>query len=295
LTPAVFASVKRAGAKPLPYLFACAFIANAASFILPISNPANLVVFESRLPGVVSWVHTFGLPSVASVLATFFVLLFWFRDALSQPLESLRTEIAPRLGACGKLTAAGLLAVILVLITASSLRWQLGLPTFLAAFVIVAGISIKKRSMPVQVLKDVAWSVVPLVAGLFVLVEGLNQAGALRLTHRLLRSAGELPNAWGQFSAAFGVGLASNIANNLPVGLVSGMAVHRDGISDGIRNAVLVGVDLGPNLSVTGSLATILWLMALRREGEKVSGFAFFRIGLVAMPLALGFAIWALY
>jgi arsenical pump membrane protein len=52
-----------------------------------------------------------------------------------------------------------------------------------------------------------------------------------------------------------------------------------------------VGIDLGPNLSVTGSLATILWLAAIRREGEHVSGLQFLRVGLLAMPLALGAAL----
>ena len=52
-------------------------------------------------------------------------------------------------------------------------------------------------------------------------------------------------------------------------------------------HAVLLGVDLGPNLSVTGSLATILWLIALRRESVEITAWEFFKVGLVAMPLAL--------
>src|SRR6267154_4130412 len=50
LTPAVFAAAKAAKAEPLPYLFVCAFVANAASFVLPISNPANLVLFAGHMP-----------------------------------------------------------------------------------------------------------------------------------------------------------------------------------------------------------------------------------------------------
>jgi arsenical pump membrane protein len=50
---------------------------------------------------------------------------------------------------------------------------------------------------------------------------------------------------------------------------------------------VLVGVDLGPNLSVTGSLATILWLIAIRREGQNVSFWRFLKVGVVVMPLSL--------
>jgi arsenical pump membrane protein len=51
LTPAVYAATRAARVKePLPYLLICAFIANAASFVLPISNPANLVVFGAHMP-----------------------------------------------------------------------------------------------------------------------------------------------------------------------------------------------------------------------------------------------------
>src|ERR1700739_1701352 len=55
LTPAVFTAVRKSKAEPLPYLFACALIANAASFVLPISNPANLVVFRTRMPPLAQW------------------------------------------------------------------------------------------------------------------------------------------------------------------------------------------------------------------------------------------------
>src|SRR5437879_3718516 len=74
LTPAVYAAARAAGATPLPYLFACAFIANAASFVLPISNPANLVIFDGRMPPLLSWLAQFALPSVVSIGVTYLVL-----------------------------------------------------------------------------------------------------------------------------------------------------------------------------------------------------------------------------
>jgi arsenical pump membrane protein len=58
-----------------------------------------------------------------------------------------------------------------------------------------------------------------------------------------------------------------------------------------VRAAVLIGVDLGPNLSVTGSLATILWLTALRREGQSVRAWTFLKLGVLVMPPALVLAI----
>jgi len=75
LTPAVAAMVKAADAKePLPYLFICAFIANAASFVLPISNPANLVIYGSHMPPLLQWLPRYALPSALSILATYVVL-----------------------------------------------------------------------------------------------------------------------------------------------------------------------------------------------------------------------------
>ncbi|MGH6679318.1 MAG: ArsB/NhaD family transporter, partial [Bradyrhizobium sp.] len=80
---------------------------------------------------------------------------------------------------------------------------------------------------------------------------------------------------------------ASNLINNLPAGLIAGSAVRGAGVSDHVTRAILVGVDLGPNLSITGSLATLLWLDALKREGLHVSGRAFLKYGLLVMPPAL--------
>lgn len=81
--------------------------------------------------------------------------------------------------------------------------------------------------------------------------------------------------------------IGCNLANNLPAGLVAGRVVAMTHVPDHVRSAVLIGVDMGPNLSVTGSLATILWLTALRREGNRVSAWQFFRIGVLVMPPAL--------
>jgi len=87
------------------------------------------------------------------------------------------------------------------------------------------------------------------------------------------------------------VAIAGNLANNLPVALIAGSALNADHAAEPVIRAVLIGVDLGPNLSVTGSLATILWLTALRREGIAIGASAFLRIGVIVMPPALLLAI----
>ena len=97
LTPAVAAVVKTAKAdKPLPYLFICAFIANAASFVLPISNPANLVIYGSHMPPLLHWLPQYALPSLLSIGATYAVLRWTQRSDLRQEISS-EIEI-PRTG-----------------------------------------------------------------------------------------------------------------------------------------------------------------------------------------------------
>ena len=101
--------------------------------------------------------------------------------------------------------------------------------------------------------------------------------------------------AWqGGLVGAFGVTAISNVINNLPSGLVTGTAVAQTpGLARTLRDALLIGVDLGPNVSVTGSLATILWLIALRREKQEVSAWSFLKVGLVVTPVALVLAVLA--
>ena len=82
--------------------------------------------------------------------------------------------------------------------------------------------------------------------------------------------------------------------NNLPAGLIAGTTVQAAHSPPQVAGAVLIGVDLGPNLSVTGSLATILWLSVLRREGLQVNAATFLKLGLMVMPPALLLALGAL-
>jgi len=97
------------------------------------------------------------------------------------------------------------------------------------------------------------------------------------LSDRLRAGSRDAP-AFTAWAPALVTGFGSNIANNLPVGVLSGAAIQIDSPPPLVTDAVLIGVDLGPNLSVTGSLATVLWLVALRREGEHVSALQFLNL-----------------
>jgi arsenical pump membrane protein len=285
LTPAVYAAVQKARTKALPYLFACAFIANAASFVLPISNPANLVVYGSKLPPLPAWLRTFLVPSLCSVLATYVALRWVVRQELEGAVED-GSEIEALSGS-GRSAAWGIAATGAILLAASGFGLELGLPTCIAALTAVLITTRAKGRNLIEIAKSVSWSVLPLVAGLFVLVEALNRAGAQHDAGTALQWCAGLPRVAGSLAASIGVAGLSNVMNNLPSGLLAGGALQTVKAPAFVRDSVLIGVDLGPNLSVTGSLATVLWLIALRREGEQVSGWQFLKTGLVVMPPAL--------
>jgi arsenical pump membrane protein len=285
LTPAVFAATRAAKADPLPYLFICAFIANAASFILPISNPANLVLYGNHMPALMAWLADFLLPATVCVLVTLGTLLLVEWRGLRAPIAAEIPHAELPFG--GKVAAAGILATAVVLLAASGADVPLGLPTALAGVVTTAVVLAAKREAPWETLRGVSWLVLPLVAGLFVLVQGLAATGVVAGIADLLHHASEVSTASTAWGAGVLLALLCNVMNNLPAGLIAGSAVAAAHVPRVVTNALLVGVDLGPNLSITGSLATILWLTALRREGEEVSFTKFLLRGAIVMPPAL--------
>jgi arsenical pump membrane protein len=285
LTPAILDATRKARVTPLPYLFVCALIANAASFVLPISNPANLVVFQTGMPPLGQWLISFGVPSILSIFATYAVLRLLFRSDLRGQIETKPKPVP--LTAAGKLVLAGLALMIVLLLAASAMKLDLGLPTCIAALAITAIISIKARQNPTRLFREISWSTLLLVAGLFILVDAVEGQGALGLTAGWLAWAQHLTPAAGALVVGFVVGIGNNLVNNLPLGRIAGATVQAAHVKGLLANAVLIGVDLGPNLSVTGSLATILWLLALRKAKLNVSFGKFLQVGLIAMPIAL--------
>ena len=289
LTPAVVAAARKARVDPLPSLFACALVANAASFVLPISNPANIVLYGNHTPALAAWLRSFALPSLAAVVATYLALGWTQRHALAARCS---TDVQPpALDARGRLALAGIVATAIVLMVVSSRDMPLGLPTALMGGLTAAAVWIKGRTSPAATIKSVNWTVLPLVAGLFVLVAALRATGIVDTLAAALAALarGGVQEAAAIAGAALAVG--SNLTNNLPAGLVASAVIERLHPDKRIVDALLIGVDLGPNLSVTGSLATILWLANLRRAGLEVSFWQFLKVGMVAMPAALAVAI----
>jgi arsenical pump membrane protein len=174
---------------------------------------------------------------------------------------------------------------------ASALGIQLGLPTCIAGLVTLCAVSLTVRSSPWRFLREVSWGVIPLVAGLFVLVEALDRSGVIQSARDLLRDQAQHSAGLAAAGAGLAIGIVSNLINNLPAGLIAGTAVQTANVPPNVTSAILIGVDVGPNLSVTGSLATILWLGALRRDGIQVKAWDFLKLGLLIMPPALVLAL----
>ncbi len=292
LTPAVLAVIRRTKTSPLPYLFACALIANAASFVLPISNPANLVVFDGQLPALGEWLRIFWLPAAAAIGMTFLLLWWHSRKDLRPPMQD---GVRPAsLNPMGRRAGLGILLAAGALLTTSGLEGPVGPAAFVAGILAMLFVAGKQGRVMIAALRHISWSVIPLVAGLFVLVAALRGVGALAISAYALKTAATWPPIAGLSSVAFGFGIAANAINNLPMGLIGAAAVQAARGTRVMHAAVLLGINLGPNLSVTGSLATILWLIALRREKIEVSAWHFLRVGVLVMPPTLLIAVLAL-
>jgi arsenical pump membrane protein len=290
LTPAVVAIARTANAEdPLPYLLVCALVANAASFVLPISNPANLVIYGSHIPPLLQWLPRYAAPSIASILITYAILRWTQRHELR---GTVSTEIDRRpLTTPGKCAAVGIGLTAIALLTASGLGLPLGWPTLTAAATATLVVLIKSKNSPMTIVKNISWGVLPLVAGLFVLVEAIDSTGLTTTVASALKRLSEQSLPLAVVLNAGLLGFGSNAVNNLPAGLLAGRILEVANSPDQVRAAALIGVDLGPNFSVTGSLATILWLAALKRDGIKVTAWQFLKIGALVMPPALIVAV----
>jgi arsenical pump membrane protein len=283
LTPAVLAALARTDADVAPYAFACALVANAASLALPIANPANLLFFAGGMPPLRSWIGAFGWSALAAIVLTYAVLRVVFARDVRPPLvvsgNGVRT---PRAVATVTLACAAL-----VLVATSSLSGPLGATALglgIAATLIAA---LHDRATPAAIARGIAWPIVVLTAALFVLVDALDAAGASGLSRALFGWAQHAAPPLAALGVAAAAALASNVLNNLPVGLELGTYAAGAHPAAPLAAAALAGINVGPNLTVNGSLATLLWLAILRRAGVRISARRFAAVGALATPPAL--------
>ena len=292
LTPAVIGALQRYDASPVPYVVACALIANAASLLLPISNPSNLLVYAGRMPELATWLRTFGLPSLAAIAVTF-AIAWWFYRA------DLRGSAAPRnardIPQPEVLPLLLLAAAALAIVTTSALAGPLGAATFACAALAFVVTFLGDRSGAVTIAREISWSVVLLTGALFVILSALDDVGGFAVTRSALAWCAQQTAPWSTLATGFLAAVASNAINNLPVGLNLGETLPAMHASGSTSAAALIGVNLGPNATVNGSLATLLWLTILRKAEITISPIAFARIGVLVTIPALVLALLLLH
>jgi arsenical pump membrane protein len=264
MTPVLLQAARRRGVPDGPFLYGAVFMANSASILLPGSNLTNLIVlhhehitgstFAARLAP--SW-------AVAVAVTILFVLIAFRRELTGRAGGAPdHAEFRPRVGAAG--VAA---AVLLVLLLS-----QPALPV-LALGVIVA-LAVR---LPARRLLEVANPA--MLAGV------LGVAVALGTLARAVGWFGSLLEHAGRWETAGIAGAASLLVNNLPAAVVLSAHVPLH------PRALLLGLDLGPNLAVTGSLSAVLWLQVARASGASPSALRYTRLGLVLVPLSLGLTL----
>jgi arsenical pump membrane protein len=288
LTPAVISALRRYDAAPLPYVTLCALVANAASFLLPISNPSNLLVFAGRMPSLQQWIVPFALPSAAAIAVTFAVAWWFFRSDVRGRAANVAV---PDPGTFDTLAAVLLAAATVVMVVTSARGGALGEATFgCGAFVLIATL-VRDRAGALVIVRGISWRIIALTAALFAIVTAVDDHGGFAASRAALAWCEHLAAPWAALATGFIVAAASNAINNLPVGLNAGETLPAMHASAHTAAAALIGINLGPNATVNGSLATLLWLGIVRKANIAVSPLAFARVGLLTTIPALTLAL----
>ncbi|MDQ6710090.1 MAG: SLC13 family permease [Candidatus Dormibacteraeota bacterium] len=298
LTPVVYAIVTRLGLPVLPYLFATTFIADTASMMLPISNPINILMIERVKPSLGGYESHLLLASFLVIAINVAVFAFVFRRSTERTFQfDWRSALKEAVPDPRFFRSAGVgLAVIVVLyLAASAERWPLGAVATAGGLGLALIARIHGRLALSRVRHHVSGSLFLFIAGLFILVRGVEDTG---LTAALVGDLAGLVH--GPVTAAMvgiaGTAIGANLINNVPMMLVVLSGLPGTHLSAGAQQpfvfGALVGADLGPNLTPVGSLSTMLWLLIVRRHGIDVSTLDYLRLGALVTPgMLLGAAV----
>jgi arsenical pump membrane protein len=269
-----------------PHAYATAHLANSASLLLPVSNLTNLLAFGAAGLSFVGFTAVMTLPWLAAVGVEFVLL----RGLFARELSVVPTRDTVDEDVEVPVFALVVLALTLVGFAVTSL---FGLSPALAALAgaVVLGVHglARGRSTVAGIANalDVPFLAFVLCLGVVVAAVMLNGLdGAMR---DVLPTGDTLPALLGIAVAA---ALLSNVVNNLPAVLVLLPLVTSSGAAAVL--AVLIGVNVGPNLTYVGSLANLLWRSVVRRDIR--AGFVeFTRIGLLTTPITLVIAVLGLW
>lgn len=288
LTPVVFATAARTGVRPKPHVYACTHLSNTASLLLPVSNLTNLLAFTASGLGFTRFAALMVLPWLAAIGVEYLVFRrFFARDLTAAAPAERDFGEPPKLPLFALVTVGGTLAGFVV---ASAFGVD---PAWVAAAgaLVLAGRSLLRRRATVpSVVRAAAPAFLVFVLALGIVVRAVVDNGLADALGRVVPDGTGLPALLG--TAALAAVLA-NVINNLPAVLVLLPLAAPAG--PGAVLAVLLGVNIGPNLTYAGSLATLLWRRIVHQHEHDVDLGEFTRLGLIAVPSSLAVAVVALW
>jgi len=288
-TPVVIRAVRDRPNRDAP-LLATILLANGASTLLPVANLTNLLAFRELHLSFVGFAERMALPTaVAAITITLACSVFRPRSAEPAPVRALdRAEPATPDGTA-RLVMAGIVALLAAFFVGSSLGVEPA-SMAVAGALILGGVAVRRLdTRPRHLLVATSPAFLAFVICLAVVVDTARR-------HGLANVVDHLPSGHG-LAAMLGVAalaaVLANVVNNLPATLILLPALS--GRAKGLMLAMLLGVNIGPNLTYTGSLATLLWRKVVRAERVEPAVGSFYRISAVATPLSLFGAVLALW
>jgi arsenical pump membrane protein len=291
LSPLVYSTVRLLELDPLPYMFACTFIADTASLTLPVSNPINILVGEHFGLTAVGFLRYLLLPSLVAIAINVAVFLVLFRRRVGgrfEPALLREREAPPSHPGFFTYTAVLLLLLAVAFVAGGVTGIPAGIIALAGAALLLGGAAALRAVDARRFAHDFSWGIFPFVAGLFVLVGGIERVGLTASLGHVLHSAPGNPLV----SALLSTGVSAagtNLINNVPMALmmVSAIGPAHGAVGHALVYGTLLGCDLGPNLTTTGSLSTMLWLLLLRQRGLEISSLQYLRLGVIVTPLML--------
>jgi arsenical pump membrane protein len=287
LTPVVFATAARLGARPRPHVYGCTHLANSASLLLPVSNLTNLLAFAASGLAFTRFAALMALPWLAAIAAEYVVFRRFFRSDLNAASAAAPAAEPTEVPVLVVVVLAGTLAGF----AATSLA---GInPAWAAA----AGAAVlgtralaRRRTTPAAIWHAAGVPFLAFVLALGIVVAAVTGNGLSGALARVMPAGTSLPALLATAALA---AAAANVINNLPAVLVLLPLAAPSG--PGAVLALLLGVNIGPNLTYAGSLATLLWRRVLREHGTEPELGEFTRLGLLTVPAALLLATAALW
>lgn len=299
LTPIVYSMVIRLRLTPLPFMFACVYTANTASMFLPISNLTNLLAYNAFGLGFMKFGLVMFIPAALAVLANGVLFVGIFRKNLRGSYDKGRLSFASENPAFFRTSAGGVAGVLVAFFVAPLFGIPIGLVALVVGAIVVIVARVRGWVSLREVAGSISWGILVLVVGLFLVVQGVENAGLAGLVSRAFTWASPGDGLVDILGVTVGSALGSNIINNVPmvvVALNSLKPLISDGtLSSAAAYATLIGTNVGPNLTTVGSLATLIWLSIARSKGMEISVKEYLKIGSISTPvilLAAGFGLW---